>query len=116
MSDNRMCWLTVPEMHRLNGACLDLVRVFDSCPFLVGSVLHRADFHDVDVRLMLPDKKFHRMFRDNAWLKMANAAVSAQLEVATGLPIDFQFQDTTQANAEFSGPRHALGMWLVRSE
>jgi len=115
MIKSRASWLTVSQAHRLDGACLNLARVFGgNCPYLVGSVLDRADFHDVDVRMMLPDKTFARMFRNPEWLKLANAAISAQLELATGLPIDFQFQDTTKANEEFNGRRHALGMWHVQ--
>lgn len=113
MGANRANWLTVPQQHRLNAACLDLARVFGgNCPYLVGSVLDRADFHDVDVRLMLPDKKFKKMFSNKAWLLKANAAISAELAQATGLPIDFQFQDTTEANLEYKGRRHALGMYI----
>jgi len=110
---NRVSWLTVPETYRLNSACLDLVQVFDgNHPYLVGSVLERADYHDVDVRMMLPDKKFKKMFSNPRWLLKANAAISAELAQATGLPIDFQFQDTTEANEKNSGYRHALGMRL----
>ena len=112
MGANRVNWLTVPQQNRLNAACLDIARVFGgNCPYLVGSVLDRADFHDVDVRMMLPDKTFKRLFSNRWWLLKANAAISEQLERATGLPIDFQFQDTTKANEEFHGYRHALGMW-----
>lgn len=113
MGANRASWLTVPQQNRLNAACLDITRVFGgNCPYLVGSVLERVDYHDVDVRLMLPDKTFERMFSNRWWLLKANAAISEQLERATGLPIDFQFQDTTKANEEFRGYRHALGMLL----
>jgi hypothetical protein len=114
MSKNRVNWLTVPQVNALNAACLDLYRVFDRHPYLVGSVLHRADFHDVDVRLMLDDDEYARLFENELWLKLANATISERLARATGLPIDFQFQDTTATNAEFDGYRHALGMFIVR--
>jgi hypothetical protein len=107
----RVSWLTVAQTYRLNAACIQITRTFDgNCPYLVGSVLHRPDFHDVDVRLMLPDEEFARLFPTEQWLLLANTALSETLERATSLPIDFQFQDTTQANAEYVGIRHALGM------
>lgn len=110
----RTSYLTVPQQHRLNDACLGLVRAFKgNHPYHVGSSAMggHEKFHDVDVRMMLDDKEFKRMFRRRSWLLLANSAISHQLELATGLPIDFQFQDTTQANEEFGGKfRNPLGM------
>ena len=67
----------------------------------------------VDVRVMLtvvhpmhcvtePGRKHMLLF--------LNAAVSTWGAQVTGLPIDFQFQDMTEANNEFGGqPRNPIG-------
>ncbi|MBD3784579.1 MAG: hypothetical protein IE926_16790, partial [Micrococcales bacterium] len=50
-------------MHRLDLACSPIRRAFPSYgPVLVGSVNQRADYRDVDVRVILADKDFDRMF------------------------------------------------------
>lgn len=75
----------------------------------VGSSLRRKrGWRDVDVRLMLPDDVYsaHGLGdpkhpqRNARWcaLTMAFSALGKQM---TGLPIDFQIQQQTQANAEF---------------
>ncbi len=90
--------------------------------YLVGSALKRPDWRDIDVRLMLSDKAFNRLFPhvvnanwefDPRWLIMT-VAISAHLSKVTGLPIDFQFQRQTEANATHKGFRNALGLEFVR--
>ena len=110
MTKNRVNWLTVPDNYALNAACLRMAEAFDNHPYLVGSVLQRVDYHDVDVRMMLDDEQFKRMFPTMPILLLSNAMYSHKLAHDTGLPIDFQFQDTTKANEEFDGYRHSLGM------
>src|SRR5581483_12313175 len=69
--------------------------------YLVGSVLRKRDWRDVDVVLMLPDVYFEATFGTNEMrLALMNAAVSEWLSSRTGLPIEFKFQDHAKANAE----------------
>jgi hypothetical protein len=111
MAKNRASMLTVAQMFRLNAACKVITETFDGRPpYLVGSALTDRDYRDVDVRMMLDDDMFAAMFGNPRWLALANAAMSEWLVQSTGLPIDFQFQDTTKANAENSGGRNPLGM------
>lgn len=85
-------------------------RAFGHMSYHVGSSLRdKAGWRDVDVRLLLPDDEYARMElgdpdrpHDNArWVSivMAWSAFGKQL---TGLPIDFQIQPVTYANAKFS--------------
>lgn len=80
--------------------------------------MHRADYRDVDVRCILPDEEFDKLFGgtqagdwrySGRWSVMC-AALSDWLSAQTGLPVDFQFQRTTQANEEFKGIRSCLGI------
>ena len=43
-------------------------------------------------------------------LTFLNSAVSEWIAARTQLPIDFQFQRATQANAEFTGRRNLVGI------
>jgi hypothetical protein len=92
-------------------------RSFPEGVFLVGSCLDRADYRDVDVRVMLPDKEFSNMFPsadpkkphwDPRW-ELICTSISYRLAQITLLPIDFQIQQMTAANAEHKGKRSALG-------
>lgn len=112
----RHCYLSTVELHRLDRACRDLWNVArnnDGGVYLVGSVNQRADFRDVDVRLILPDTAFDRMFggERDLWA-LFSYAVSRQLGTDTGLPVDFQVQRQTQAN-EYRGSRNPLGLIAI---
>lgn len=81
----------------------------------VGSSLHGKTWRDVDVRLMLDDEQFHALFPgyryarqiDAKW-SLVCAAISELGKRLTGLPIDFQIQSVTEANAAYRGPRNPL--------
>ena len=88
--------------------------------FLVGSVLERPDWRDVDVRFIMADAEFSALFpkveidcptweHDPKWL-LLNTAISDWLTRHTGLPVDFQIQPQTFANKWHDKPRHAIGM------
>lgn len=103
----RAHYLGVLDYYNLNRACQAIAESYDYSVYLVGSCIERKDFRDVDVRCILSDEQFDRM-KPNAFL---NAAISEWLRLRTMLPIDFQFQRQTDANAEFNGPRYAIGLF-----
>lgn len=79
--------------------------------------LTRRDWRDVDVRLILRDEEFLAEFgeetdwRRNRKLAATNMAWAALGEQMTGLPIDFQIDQMTEANENpENGARHALGL------
>lgn len=93
--------------------------IFGEIPYWVGSSLPGNDkkaWRDVDVRLMLSDERYAAMGlgdpkrpHDNErWCVIAEY-VSNMGRQMTGLPIDFQIQQVSAANAEFKDPRSALG-------
>jgi len=97
-----------------------LVReAYDHVPYLVGSAVRGKTWRDVDVRLILPDDEFAAMFGDAPWglnplFCLLSAGISAWGKELTSLPIDFQFQPQTHANAKYSGARQPLGIWSTR--
>jgi hypothetical protein len=117
---SRATYLHVGDLFNLNHACRAITDGYGCCVYLVGSSLERADYRDVDVRAMLDDAVYDRMFRgaqdgdERARVRLLNVAVSAWLSASTSLPVDFQFQRQSAANLEFNGRRHALGIHITR--
>ena len=113
----RACYLGPVQRYRLEAAVAPINEAFDSMAYLVGSCLTRPDYRDVDVRLILDDADFIRLFGadlDQAhgratalWTSLA-VTYSRDLSALTGLDIDFQIQAVTPANAKELGERHAL--------
>lgn len=121
----RANWIGAPEFFNLNMACASLNDAFGYNNYLVGSAMERKDHRDVDIRCILDDTEYDRMFPPtfvgetrnrnqslNPTWCLLNAAVSGWLAARTGLKIDFQFQRRSDANEEHKGQRCALGMWI----
>ncbi len=83
------------------------VMFFGEVPYLVGSALTSADYRDVDVRVILDDPD-HAALAGILKVSSLNVAVSLWGQKATGLPIDFQVQQMTEANRDFNGRRHPI--------
>jgi len=91
---------------------------FGEIPYLVGSSLTGPKPpRDVDVRLILDDEMYEKLIggrpefasRNKKWVALCTA-FSALGTAMTGLPIDFQIQQLTDANQHFPNrPRSALG-------
>ena len=82
---------------------------FGEYPYLVGSAVEGKQWRDVDVRLILEDDVYAAMFgspKDEAtnkkWLALCLAFALLGKEM-TGLPIDFQIQQQSDANAKYPG-------------
>jgi hypothetical protein len=118
-------YVGAPAIFKLELACQHINRAFGGfgC-YLVGSSLERADWRDVDVRMILSDAEFMVLFPDvdltahnwefdPRWLLMT-VSISEHLSKVTGLPIDFQFQPQTHANARHSKPRSPMGLRFAK--
>ncbi|HEY8096131.1 MAG TPA: hypothetical protein VIE65_08555 [Methylobacter sp.] len=117
-------YLHVTHQFNLNQVCRPLVDAFGWHIFQVGSSLVRRDWHDIDIRCILDDDEFERMFPGESIdpatgrrprLDLLNTVMSEWLQSRTGLPIDFQFQWQTEANEKYKGPRSALGVILPKT-
>lgn len=95
--------------------------VFGDPPYHVGSSLTEKTWRDVDVRMILSDEDYKAWglgnpdspHQNGKWVALC-LAFSALGKQMTGLPIDFQIQQQTKANQEYTGPRSALGMTDLR--
>lgn len=119
----RANWVPAPHFFELNLACRALVDAYGAHVYLVGSAIARRDYRDVDVRMILPDADFASLFpglsgsspsHDARWSLLCSA-ISLWLSKRSGLPVDFQIQQMTEANS-WSGqskghPRHPLGLF-----
>ena len=107
--------LTTFDLYRLHLAVQPIVQAFPckvgSRTYLVGSVERKGEpYRDVDVRTILDDQDFDRMFGHSRELWAAFClGMSAWLVQQTGLPIDYQVQRLTEANDKHDGPRNPLG-------
>lgn len=104
--------LATNEMYDLDAECV-LIRKAFGAPYLVGSagIDGRADYRDVDVRLILPDAEFDALVGTNRYRwELLSLAIGDYLRLRTRLPVDFQIQRATDANEKHDKPRNPLGM------
>lgn len=119
MTKDEWCHLGAEELARLDHACMIVGQALDTC-YLVGSVLERPDYRDVDVRVVLDDERYDALFggaghqRTNALWSLLCLSVTEYLSRVTKLRIDFQVQRRTEANQKFDGPCHPLGIYPYR--
>jgi hypothetical protein len=106
----------------LHHACAEIMKSYDSYGvYLVGSSIVRKDYRDVDLRCIMKDDVFEAEFPADAhghrpkWM-LTCLALSAWLKHVTGLPVDFQFQKQSLANAHHKGERHAMGYYHWRGD
>lgn len=116
---SRRKWIHIgaPACFALELACRTVSEAFDSygC-YVVGSVLERPNWRDVDIRMIMSDGEFKKQFpsagsyweHDAKWL-LLTVSISQWMSEQTGLPVDFQFQPQTYANARHKGQRNAIG-------
>jgi hypothetical protein len=108
----RASYLSPPDFHRLNWACLPITDAFEQHPYLVGSVLTSPDYRDVDVRLILPDDRVAALDGGDQKVRLLlNIALSDLIAKAANLPapVDFQIQSRSEA-AETRGGRNPMGI------
>lgn len=113
----RANYVPAPHFYNLNQACALINRAFtEGMCYHVGSSLAKRDYRDVDVRLMLPDAEYDRIFGSgdwaNAYWSLLCTSISLWLKQQTDLPVDFQIQRQSAANDMHKGRRSALGIFL----
>ena len=103
-------YLTTVDFARLNHACQVVWEAFGGETYLVGSVLVGDSWHDVDVRTILDDDTFDAIFHGRQFFwSLTCLGIATYLRQVTGLPIDYQIQRRTEANAKHDGIRNAIG-------
>ncbi|MDQ0894428.1 hypothetical protein [Agromyces ramosus] len=104
------------QMFLLDLACQPLAEAFRHLGygvFLVGTAAERGEYRDVDVRMILDDKSYDKLAKTSSVEGMAflGLAIGQYLASMTDLPIDFQIQRMTEANAKHGGKtRNPLGV------
>lgn len=97
----------MPEFIKLCQFGEEVWDFFGEMPYLVGSAAAGKTWRDVDVRLVLSDEAFERWFGAgprgtlNARWNAACLAFSARGREMTGLPIDFQVQQQSDADRKY---------------
>lgn len=118
---DKVMYLSVEELWRLANAVRPVEEAFGGrIVYLVGSVLKRADYRDVDLRCILPEEEYARLFKPiyndvngmsiglmDQFRMLMQTAISSMLRQITGLPIDFQVQSQEEAS-QYEGKRNPL--------
>lgn len=106
----RSSYLLQADFERLEEWCRNVRRIFNHPPYLVGSATQHSGFRDVDLRLVMPDDEFDANWGDDpVKVRLMNRAISTWGQHETRLPIDFQIQRQTEAQA-FTGSRNPMGI------
>ena len=115
----RANFIGVPDFYNLNLICAEIFQAFDEVPYLVGSSLETRNFRDVDIRIILGNDHYERLFpglsgnpQVSALWSLFCVAISEWMSRRTCLPIDFQIQRQSEANKEFRGKRQPLGVFI----
>lgn len=95
---------------------------FDEVPYLVGSAARGKTWRDVDVRLILADDEYAARLGELRRPRCLNVrwnalclAFAALGRDVTGLPIDFQIDQQSEANERYGGEnRIPLGLGRAR--
>lgn len=107
--------LSPRQMFLLDEACKPIRKLFregNSGVYLVGSAMNKGGSgRDVDVRLMLDDAVYDRIAKalPDGGIPFLSLVIAEYLAGRTDLPIDFQIQQTSAANALHGKPRNPLG-------
>jgi hypothetical protein len=106
----RATFILMSDFERLEEWCHKVRIAFGGeVPYLVGSATERSDYRDVDIRIIADDATFDANYHDPVRVRIVNRMVSIWGQQETGLPIDFQIQRMTEANAQFNGTRNPMG-------
>lgn len=109
-----MSSLSPRQMFLLDEACKPIAEAFDHGIYHVGtSADGRQPFRDVDVRLIMFDKRYKRLRKaiGRRGIALLGLVIGHYLAERTGLPIDFQIQQQTAANHHHGGKlRNPLGL------
>ena len=106
VTKERSHFLTPQEWHNLNTVIYQFCKGYYGSVFLVGSVLERPNYRDVDVRCITAEQFDEMVYHPPR--TVLQVAMSEWLSNRTGLNVDFQFQTEAQAEKE-KGTRVALG-------
>ena len=111
-------FLGAPAIFRLAQECHFIEEALGDTCYLVGSVLKRPDFRDVDVRVIFDDAKYDALFGadthqdSSAFWSLLCTSTSDSLQLRTGLNIDFQVQKRSQiTEAMWAQWREPLGVY-----
>ncbi len=90
------------------------MEVFGWATYLVGTAMGPRDGkppRDIDVRTIVDDKQYDRLRKaiGAKGIAFLGIAIGQYLASLTDLPIDYQLQRMTEANALHDGPRSPLG-------
>lgn len=113
-SEDRAVYLLLSELGKLDMWGRELKYILHTDieqygVFLVGSALKRKDYRDVDIRHIISNDSFLKMF-SSIDIGYFNQMVSLWGQQVTGLPIDYQVQSIDSEDNKVPGYKHPIGI------
>lgn len=107
----RVSYLNTVQWFNLNMCGVNIFKLLGLNVYLVGSCLYRKDFRDVDLRCIYKDEVLDNSIigSTDATRRMFGMLIGDWLSSRTGLPIDFQFQKSSEAKEYDDRKRICLG-------
>jgi len=103
------------QMKIMDFGCL-VKDAFGYSVYQVGSSLHRKDFNDIDIVVMLPDEVYREEYGDPEhaplkpkWRAICRAWMALGFDII-GLPVDFKIQSQDHANQHHDGNRSHISL------
>ncbi|QRI45095.1 nucleotidyltransferase [Microbacterium phage Shocker] len=100
------------QMFLLDLACKPIEEAIGATFHVGTSASGRQEYRDVDVRTILDDERYDALAAavQHEGIAFLGLVIGQYLYSITGLPIDYQIQRQTEANALHSGSRNPLGV------
>lgn len=110
----RAQYVRCPAIFVLERECMVLRQAFGATCYLVGSALKTVDYNDVDIRMIMGDEEYARLFGDSISLiwNLLCTLISRDLSEKSGERVDFQIQSMEHANKRHPGLRYAMGLYV----
>ena len=107
-----MSALSPRQMFLLDLACQSIEEGIGATFHVGTSATGRQEYRDVDVRTILDDEQYDALAAaiNVEGIAFLGLAIGQYLQSLTGLPVDYQIQRQTEANAKHQGSRNPLGM------
>ena len=112
----RTNFVRVPNLFILEKECYLLRQAMGAMCYLVGSALTTDNYNDVDIRMIMSDEAYEKLFGDSTceqslFWNVLCTLISRDLSEKSHEKVDFQIQSMEHANKRHAYSRQPMGMY-----